>query len=100
MTVILYHWTHQDNVASCCATGVDPSYSQGADSRAWACTSERVEWARRYIAARHEWDVGDMVLLQVEADARQVKRSGKDGVFYSHHPMRVAQVLSYNGKAA
>lgn len=97
MTTILYHWTHKDNVESCRERGIDPSYSCGADERCWACRTDRVEWALRYIAARHEWAVADMVLLAVAAEQRDLKRCGKEGVFYSHRVMRVVGVSAHGG---
>lgn len=90
----LFHWTHKDNVESITANGLDPEYATGAEEKVWCCDTMRIGWALSHVAARHGWNVSDMVLLYVETLDNDFQRSQVRGAYTCRHPVHNVEAVS------
>lgn len=81
MLMILYHWTHSENMNSIQAIGIDPSFAEGRKKCVWVCAGTRIGWAMCHIAQRHGWNPDEMVCYRVELPAEVLKRTAIPEVY-------------------
>ncbi len=77
----LYHWTHVDNLPSIARHGLSTAYAETADGSLYLVEWRRILWAAGHVAGRHNWQVGDLVLLAADVEADRMVRTYADGVY-------------------
>lgn len=80
---MLYHCTHRSNVDSIYRTGVEKERSTGRAKRVWLVDLQRMLWAWHHVQLRHGWFPEDIVFVVVSEYGHPIRRSGRDGVYYS-----------------
>jgi hypothetical protein len=81
--VALWHATHQSNLDSIRANGLDPARSTGKRSAVWLHTSSCSAWALLHCAKRHGWSVEDLIIVQVSVPRAALRRSSSRGLWWT-----------------
>lgn len=70
----LYHATPARNLDSIQAVGLDPNRSRGAKKEVWLHTASRREWAILHTTQRHNCEVSEVVIIEVEVPRSRLRR--------------------------
>lgn len=79
-----YHWTHNTNLGMILREGLRPDLATGSKKSVWFVDSDYQEWALIHVAARHGWNVKDLVCLKLEIPENLYCKSSRDGVYFSN----------------
>ncbi len=79
---VLYHATHQKNLKSIIATGLNPELATGDLMAVWLCERKVRDWAVEHVAERHSWVPAECVLVRVHIRPVRVHRTRWEHVFY------------------
>ena len=70
----LYHTTPRSNLENIQRDGLDPTRSQGAEMVIWLHTPSRTHWAILHTAKRHNCNIDDIVLIEVNIPRAKIRR--------------------------
>jgi len=82
-TGVLYHVTIGDHVDSICSNGIDPAYSSSKFKASWFVSKDNILWAVAHVSNRHAVSVADIYVCRVTIDWRTMRRSNRQGIFYT-----------------
>ena len=70
----LYHATPKTNLESLQNEGLDPNRSQGKEVLVWLHTASRRDWAILHTINRHNCEVSDVIVIEVEIPRLKLRR--------------------------
>ncbi len=68
----LFHVTHQTYLPAIRREGLLPSHSMGARGTVWLTPIDRLKWAVRHVAAYHDWQTTEMVVIRVAVPSHAI----------------------------
>lgn len=84
-TRVMFHVTHQDNVASIFNIGLSPEFSQGRRKAIWFVPKVAIQSGILHVAARHHWPIETLQVVTILVESDHIKYSGNGMLFYSEH---------------
>lgn len=70
----LYHATRKQNLESIRVNGLDPNRANGKEKLVWLHTTSRREWAIIHTATRHNCEVSDVMIIEVDVPRSKLRR--------------------------
>lgn len=78
----MYHATHRSNLGSIRMRGLLKAKAQGKRKAVYLHDADTRVWAIHHVAARHGWDVSDVILIEVDGGILPLKLLGAPGAYY------------------
>lgn len=79
---MMYHATHRDNLGSIRMRGLLKHKAQGKRKAVYIHDADARVWAIHHVAARHGWDVSDVILIEVDERTLPIRLLGVPGAYY------------------
>lgn len=84
-TRVMFHATHEDNIASIFNTGVSPEFSTGKRKAIWFVSKLAIQSGILHVCARHHWQVQQLHVVTIVVENEHIRFSGNGMLFYSEH---------------
>jgi len=91
-TTILYHVTPSYNSEAIEVSGILPAFARRAHKASWYVKRSRIQWAILHVSNIHCVAVSDISVCAVLVEWKNMKRSGKEGMYYTYVIYRVESV--------
>lgn len=89
-TRVMFHVTHEDNVANIYNLGLSPDFSQGKRKAVWFVPKQGIQSGILHASARHGWRIETLRVITILVETDHIRYSGNGMLFYSEH-VAVAQ---------
>lgn len=87
-TIVLYHVTPKENLASILQRGVLPQMSRGKDKVSWFVDRARLTWSCAHVSARHSVAVDSLIVLSVVATPDMLQKTAWEGVYRTRYTLK------------
>jgi len=88
-SLIVYHVTPEENIASIWMKGICPSYARGKMGASWYISKHRIEWALIHTSVAHHVGIDELAVCAVHVDAVDLYKFFKPGYYYSFTTLQI-----------
>ena len=88
-SLVVFHVTPMENIASIHMQGISPSYAKGKMLASWYVSKYRIEWAMIHTSLSHHVHMDELAVCAVLADSADLYKFIRPGYFYSYRTMKI-----------